>query len=238
MKRNVLKLAFGSILLIAFLTACDNGIFGVKGNGNIVSQEITAADFDGIIANGIGNINIYPAENYKVVVITDSNIQEMIGIESKNNILYIENKSGNYNPTKLTIDVYMPELKYISSEGTGNSKIYSGSIQNLEINISGTGNIDALNYQAEIINLTLSGTGNAAIRASNALTGKISGTGNVDAQNYQVQTADLTLSGTGSAKIWVINTLTGKISGTGNILYKGNPIINVNVTGTGKVKPL
>jgi hypothetical protein len=203
------------------------------GNGNIVSQERTVSDFDGVISCGIGNVNIYPAKNFKVVVITDSNIQDMIGIKSGNGTLHIDNKLGIFIPTELSIDVYMPELKNISSKGTGNIKIHNGSIPDLEMKISGTGNIDAQDYQAETVNLLLTGTGSAKIWVTDTLTGRISGTGNVDAQNYQVQTADLTLTGTGSAKIWVADTLTGRISGTGSIDTQSYQVQTANLTLSG-----
>jgi ABC-type Fe3+-hydroxamate transport system substrate-binding protein len=66
----------------------------INGDGNITSTERIATGFTGIILEGAGNINIYFSENYKVIVTTDSNIQDIVTIEAKNGLLYVDEKRG------------------------------------------------------------------------------------------------------------------------------------------------
>ena len=83
MRINWLISMFLVVVFLTFLNGCplNNQI---KGNGNVVSQERTASNFYNVILDGVGNVNIHNAENYKVTVTTDSNIQDIITIKTKN----------------------------------------------------------------------------------------------------------------------------------------------------------
>jgi hypothetical protein len=176
MKTKKLLFVFLVVVFLGFLNGCPTEI----GNGNVVSQERQASDFSGVTIEGVGNVNIYYAENYKVVVTTDSNIQDIITTKVNGNNLYIDEKNKkNFNPTKLIIDIYMPELRNINLNGVGDINIISGKAFDFRMNLSGVGNIDAQNYEAENVVVTLSGTGDIKTWVTKSLTGKISGVGNV-----------------------------------------------------------
>jgi len=178
--KNIGKYIIIINLIILLSISCDLDD-KINGNGNITNTERVATEFIGIILEGVGNINVYFSENYKVIVTTDSNIQEIITIETRNNFLYIDAIRGKgINPTKLTIDVYLPKLENINLNGAGNVKIINnGNTPNLNLAISGTGNIEAQNYEVENVNTVISGVGDIKTWVKNNLTGNISGVGNV-----------------------------------------------------------
>jgi hypothetical protein len=124
---------------------------GITGNGNVISQERTVEGFNGIVLDGLGNINVHFSENYKVVVTTDSNILDYVIIKTNGNILHIDENSNTngYSPTKLLIDVYMPEIKSIKLSGLGNITMDNGDGENIEINLGGIGDIDISNYKVK-----------------------------------------------------------------------------------------
>ena len=176
------SIAFG-LLIIFFallMTGCVITFSGIEGNGRIVKEERFVDQFDGLVLEGVGNVNIHSAGYYKAVVTTDSNLQDLISVKVKNNILYIDEKnSTGFNPTKLTIDVYLPELKSVGLRGVGNIDIYDGYTSDLEISLSGVGNIDAQDYQVQRADITLSGTGKIKVWATNSLRGSLSGVGDI-----------------------------------------------------------
>jgi len=181
------------------LTSCIYSINGIKGDGNVVSEERAASGFDGISIDGVANVNVHHGEDYSVVVTTDDNLQEFVLVEVRNGVVHISNEPHtNLRPTKLIVDVYLPELESINVRGVGNVKKSDGSASDLKISLSGVGNVDALKYQVENVVITQSGVGNS--------------------------------------KIWATNSLSGSLSGVGNISYKGNPAVDVRVSGVGKVK--
>ena len=189
--KRIVFLLFTSILLLA---SCN--WIGVKGSGNIVCQERTASGFYGLTINGVANVNVQSAEDYKLEVTTDDNLQEYVLVEVKNNILYIDTEPGiNLRPTKLIIDVYLPDLQNISLNGVGNVTIAEGSAADLEISLSGVGNIDAQNYQVQNVAIKHSGVGEAIIWATNSLNGTLSGVGNISYKGNP--TVSVNVSGVG-----------------------------------------
>ena len=191
------KVVFGLFTSMLFLMSCN----GIGGSGNIVHHERTASGFNGLTINGVANVNVQSGEDYKVEVTTDDNLQDYVLVEVKNNILYIDTKPNiNLRPTKLIVDVHLPELQRVNLSGVGNVTLSEGNATDLAITLSGVGNIDA--------------------------------------QNYQVQNVTVEQSGVGDAKIWVTNSMNGTLSGVGDILYKGNPTVNIKVSGVGKVTKL
>ena len=172
MKKNVLVLVLGAIMLTGF-TSCN------MGNGNVISQERTAEGFNGVSLNGVGNVNIYPGESFKVIVITDSNLQDRVETTVNGSSLIISQKNSGFSTTELTINVYLPELKSISLHGAGNININAGNTSELDISLSGTGEIDAQNFQVQNIAIEHSGAGTAKIWATNTLNGNLKGAGKI-----------------------------------------------------------
>jgi hypothetical protein len=176
MKRVVFVL-FTSML---FLTSCIFSFNGIKGDGNVVSQERMASGFYGISIDGAANVNVHHGEDYKVVVTTDNNLQEFVSVEVKNDIVHINTKPNtNLKSTRLIVDVHLPELQSINLKGVGNVKLSDGNASDLQISLSGVGNVDAQNYQVENIVITQSGVGNSKIWVTNSLSGTLSGVGNI-----------------------------------------------------------
>jgi hypothetical protein len=175
----------GSSVLLALIisvgfAACDMGN-NLIGNGNIISQERTAEGFNGIMLNGVGDINVNFAETYKVIVTTDSNIQDIVAVKVDGTYLCIDkiHSHNGLKPTKLVIDVYLPEIKKLNLKGVGNISIDNGVGEDLEISLHGVGNVNASNYQIKKGTVDLSGVGNIKIWATKELNGNLTGVGDI-----------------------------------------------------------
>jgi len=173
MRNKLFSLVLGVIMTMTFFTGCE------MGNGIVTSQERTAEGFSGITLDGLGNVNVHPGKKHKVVVTTDSNLQDRVLITVYGNNLRITQHSGLFNANELTIDVYLPELTSIFLNGAGNFTINSGNASELTFSLSGTGNINAEDFSVQTVNITHSGVGNAKIWATNSLKGTFSGVGNI-----------------------------------------------------------
>ena len=180
MKNNLILLLF-VIVFTLFIVGCGTRNNTVRGNGDVISQERTAINFTGIVHSSVANIEIHPSNAFRVIVTTDSNIQDIVLIEVNNNLLNISMRSNTNvnNITKLTVDIYLPELAIIRSSGVGSINVSSGSSSNLEIVHSGVGNIDAQNFQVENIIITHSGVGRSSVWATSSLSGTLSGVGSI-----------------------------------------------------------
>ena len=159
-------------------------------------QERTASGFYGVSIDGAANVNVHRGEDYKVVVTTDNNLQEFIFVEVENDVVHITTKPNtNLKPTKLIVDVHLPELQSINLKGVGNVKLSEGNASDLKLSLSGVGNVDAQNYQVENIVITQSGVGNSKIWATNSISGTLSGVGNISYKGSP--TVNVNVSGVG-----------------------------------------
>ena len=194
---------FLMIVFIGFLTACHFHI--MTGNGRIVSEERSVdRNFSAVALEGVGTVNIHPGvlymgHSYRVIVTTDSNIQDIVRTDVSGSVLYIDEKShSGFNPTRLIIDVYLPELKSVTLKGVGDIKVSSGNGSNMDVVLSGVGNIYAHNYEVQNADVRLSGTGDVKVWATNTLTGKLSGVGDILYKGSPVNTVNRT--GVGKVK--------------------------------------
>ena len=150
-----------------------------EGDGNIISQERAIEGFDSIVLDGVGDVNIHPGEQYKVVIRTDSNLQDNVIIKVNGSKLHIDQKQKRFNSKEMTIDVYMPELKNVTLNGVGDVKVISGSASKLEISLIGTGSIDVKNYHVENAIVVLSGVGDITLWVTQTLKGEHTGVGDI-----------------------------------------------------------
>ncbi|MCL2190949.1 MAG: DUF2807 domain-containing protein [Treponema sp.] len=181
-KINGRWLALPVILVAGLTVGCviNAGTYNIRGNGNVVGQQRSLQGFDSVVLAGVGNVNIHPGEESRVVVTTDSNIQDFITTDVSGTSLRIgARKNTSFNPTRLTIDVYLPTLRSISLQGVGNFTVGAGEASFLELILDGVGDIDAQNFEAGSVNVNLSGVGDIRAWATNTLTGNLSGVGNV-----------------------------------------------------------
>ena len=171
------------IFIIVLISACcpyANNQTTLRGNGELTSQEKILTAFDNVVLSGVGTANIHFSDEFKIVVNTDSNIQEFISLNINENTLNIsQNSNINLNYTRLVYDIYLPEIKSITTRGAGNINIDSGNATDLEIHISGVGNVNTLNYEVENVYIVLSGVGNARVWATYSIHGRLSGVGDI-----------------------------------------------------------
>ncbi len=64
---------------------------------------------------------------------------------------------------------------------------------------------------------------------------EIDGVGTINAFELEVDKAEVLITGVGEIQVNVIDEIEGLISGNGNIIYRGDPVLNVHITGTGDV---
>jgi hypothetical protein len=88
-----------------------------------------------------------------------------------------------------------------------------------------------------ISNVELTGVGDFLLSGPDQgeLTITLNGVGNIESYELKADTCNIMLTGVGNCKVFVSNLLSGTLSGVGNVYYKGNPSINLNVTGVGRL---
>lgn len=231
---------FSLVMLVLAFGAYSCAGKAVKGDGQIVSEEIPIDIYNEIRVEGAMDIRYEakPDEAAYLRVEADDNIIPLLDIQVKKNKLSVKAKES-INPSRFVIYTNSPSLKYVEAKGASNIYL-KGAIagEQFKLDMRGVGSFDAENVIYERAEFYLHGSGNMSL-GGQVVKGKIEirGNGNVDAFGLVVDELDCQLKGTGNISVHAVDKLSIDIKGTGNIEYKGTPqITKQKISGTGVVE--
>ena len=222
--------------------SCSKDDLCIAAHGNVITKEITMADFSGIEATGNDHVSIIQGDIQKVEVTGHSNIVDKLETDVKNGIWEIELENGCYTgDTELSIEIVVPNMNKIKLEGSGNIEVGDFNDQiDMEVEVVGSGNI-VMQGNTGTVNLfiDIEGSGDISIMKDFAdltmLDIDIDGSGNYEGFNNITDKCSINSTGSGSSNVYVRDLLDVKITGSGNVYYKGNPQINADITGSGEI---
>ena len=216
----------------------------VIGEGDLQTETRNITDFSGVSASIGGKIYYKIDPVYKVEIIAQRNILDVIQATKSNGHLILKIKDGVRvkSNEEITVNISAPTADYLHLSGTGDLAVI-GNINtlNLDMDISGTGNITVQSATVtDKINANISGTGDITIQSGVAKNEdlRISGSGKLFIDGVIAEKATTTISGSGDMQVNLSQALDATISGSGSVYYRGHPLISTSISGSGKVKPL
>jgi hypothetical protein len=229
-----------SVVLISALVLLTTSCEKIDGDGPVVTETRDVSGFSGIDFRIAGDVYFKKDSVYKVEVSAQQNILDKLDTYISEGNLVIKPRNGIHirSYKDVTVLVSGPELNRLRVSGSGNistgDAFTTGSI---DMDVSGSGKITVADMTADYADLKISGSGDIKIQ-NGAITEekiKISGSGSIDLSNVTAIKATTTTSGSGDIRLQVSESLNATISGSGSVYYKGNPIIDTKISGSGKV---
>jgi len=241
------------------LTSCFDDFICIRGDGYIETERRRVTQFSKIENSTEFDIVYSRNDTAGISIVADRNIIDNIVTETSGSTLEIKTvpRHACFNYTQRpVIHVSSQELNSVILSGSGNLLADSMEGNLVTVKISGSGDIKADHISCNDLVVLLSGSGTITLDDTECTTAdafisgsgniqldgtcerstlKISGSGNIHADNFISGTASVTISGSGNALTYVLERLTGFISGSGNIYVKGDPDIDVSVSGSGRV---
>ena len=189
----------------------------VHGNGKIQTQSFSRSNFDSVSVSGGWRVDIRQSETFSVTIDTDENLFSYLDIYVDDGTLYIGFQRGySIDRTHCRALITMPVLTKLTMTGSITGTISSFNMPGHTMSVAVAGSGDVVAHTITVKNLKL----------------KISGSGSFEATGKaQYLEGDIS----GSAKVWVTDFLAVHISGSGSIGYKGNPIIDRRISGSGRL---
>ncbi len=209
---------FSLFLLLPVLgTGCHHGRFAqLKGNGKRELQKRQVAAFSSISANGAFTIEVTCQKEPSLEIEGDENVLDFVKTEVGSNILRLEN-SQNYDVSEpIRVRISVPNLEGLAVNGAGHIDVKGLKNDKFEIDTNGAPSI------------TVAGTTKMVDIAAN-------GAGKVDAQNLHATRAVVDARGVAKVDLDVSDQLDVEISGPSSVTYNGNPTVNKNIHGPGKL---
>lgn len=226
--------------LIAVCSSCVLFIDGVVGKGQIVQENIPVTQFNTILASSSAEVTVVEGTTFEVSLSDYENLIEYWDIKVVENTLLIQTKPfSSLVNSKAKVAIVMPaELKEVKLAGSGSIKLNDAFPTVEKASVSGSGDITGnVSTAYNILTLGISGSGSISFSGTaEELKAVTSGSGNMKLSGLQAKNATCTITGSGSMYVSVVEQLKAVVSGSGSVIYSGNPTVDVQITGSGKVR--
>ncbi|MDE5419932.1 DUF2807 domain-containing protein [Labilibaculum sp. DW002] len=225
------------LVFISFLFVLPAQADGIKGNGNVQSEEREVSSFETIKVNGAFTIYLSQDDDYSLKVVADENLLDIIKTKVKGDVLYISTEKSIYKSKEMKLYIGFKHLSGLKANGAISLKSDQMlRFDELDIEINGASTAE---LQLTANRLSIDNSGASTIK----LAGKceevsidISGAGSVSAYDLVAKKGSIDISGVGSGKVCVKDDLRVNISGIGSVKYKGEPKITSDISFLGSLK--
>lgn len=234
------------LILLAFcfpllLNAQWNSRTKVKGNGNMITKNISTSDYDQIAVSGFFEVELVSGEEGKITLQAEENFVEYIIIKVENNTLKmsVENEVS-LNPSrghKVLITVPFESLTAVSLAGSGGirgkNKIKAAEFKTT---LSGSGDIHLDIDGKEVIG-EVTGSGDMVLKGqSEEFKCTVTGSGDLNATGLESANVTAKVTGSGDCSVYCTASLEARVTGSGDISYYGDPKKkDTKVTGSGDI---
>jgi hypothetical protein len=222
------------LLPLVWLTSCYEEDPGPRQQDD---RSYAVVDFDRIEAGDALILDIKYSENFSIAASGDRRNLDDLQVVKNGNSLVIKFNHFEKRQYATYVTITLPVLYGVDFSGAVNAQVSGFTpVNRLDISLSGA-SLTQLSLDATEIHFSLSGASQLRLNGEGQLLeGNISGASILTAFEYLTEKAELTVSGASNAKVTVANQLNGTVSGASSVLYRGNPDVAVDVTGSSMVK--
>lgn len=214
----------------------------IRGNGNVISKEVTTSDYESISVAGFFCVTLVEGKEGKISVKGEENLLEFIVIETNGTELKIRTEKGyNLIPSrkqKIEITVPVEAIEKVSLAGSG--KIIANftlKSSDFKATLAGSGDIK-LFVNSQNVEANVAGSGDIELSGKTKnLKVNVAGSGDIKAFELQSENSKATVSGSGNISTNCSEYIEARVAGSGDIEYKGKPkIVDTKVAGSGKIR--
>jgi hypothetical protein len=190
---------------------------GIRGNGNIKTDERTVSAFANIDASGAFQIdwqNGAPA----LRIITDENLLPLIDSHVSSDTLHLRTREQVWPTHGIKVVISSPTR--IGARIRGTVKLAANQMTGPRFALEATG-ASRVTLEGSIDELFVDMTGASELNAS----------------RLQTKTTEISTTGAAGAEVAVADTLKAAITGAGKVTYSGNPkTIERHIVGAGSIR--
>lgn len=232
-----------SVLLLAaamLLASCTYYLESTIGTGKIVSQEIPVENFTAINLASSADVEIVKGSKLEVTLSDYNNLIDLWDIEVENHTLMIQTKPHtSISNSKAMVRLVLPDNLYeLKICGSGDIKVLDSFAMLEEAAISGSGSINCkqpTNYDE--LKLSIMGSGSLYLKGTaSSLKTITTGSGEMYLSDMDAKEVFCTATGSGNTYVNAMDYLNVLISGSGDVYYSGNPVVDVQATGSGRLR--
>jgi len=228
------------LVVMVLLSGCTGRT--IRGTGDMVSRTFQFDNFSALNLNVPFIVIWQEGQQTSVAVEMQENLFEHLQVFVQGGALFIESRRQfEVNPPNIPrIYITSPQLVELSSNAAISTEGWDMvSTEKFAMNLSGGAIVNVpLNVNLLEINIDDGGAYLTLTGSANNTNIVIEGGVNISALDLQTANSRIELTGGGIIDIAVSDTLDVTINGAGFIRYRGNPIVNRNITGFGTVSSI
>lgn len=236
--KTTMKFTAILVLLLTTTSCFVEGLTGVRGNRNVISENRTThQDFDEIkVQQGI-HVYLTQGNNSELRVEADENIMDLLVTEVRNNQLKIYFEKNVYKAKARNVYLTVDELSKIrTSSGAHVKSENTFSAGTLDLDSSSGSSIKLYVAADEVNSSCSSGASIALFGKTKSFSASASSGSSIDADELQTGDAYAKASSGANINVNVSGKLTAKASSGGDIDYEGNPdSVNKDTSSGGSV---
>ena len=210
-----------SLLPIVLAVTAAGCVFspGIRGSGNVVSEQRTVNGFTAVSLEGSGRLTIAQGETESLAITADDNLMPYLTSEIKDGQLTLGTKNNeNIDPSKDV--VYKLTMKNVSAIG-----------------LAGSGSVDAKGIHAERLKIVVAGSGGMSVAGTAAQQEiTLAGSGEFRGDDLKSKVVTIQIAGSGGAALNVSEKLEASIAGSGGITYRGDAAVTRHILGSGTIE--
>jgi hypothetical protein len=197
-----------------------------------------------------------------VLVVGNENIIEKLELNVEGGVLQLRLEPGSYLNYDLEVRITVPDIESAALLGSRDIRIGTFvGLDDLRIELDGSGDIvtneESVLESTTTMNMVLDGSGdidlkvkaaelNAALQGSGdidfigvaeTLKAELDGSGDIRAYDLKMVDAEAVLDGSGSIRLFVTDHLRANLDGSGDITYRGAPVVEQTLDGSGTISP-
>jgi hypothetical protein len=214
----------------------------VKGNGNIVSREVSVSTFVRLHLGCRGIVELHQSDEEKVIIETDENLLDCFAATNAGRTLFVSTEENLRRPvfTSCVVKVFLRQMNILYVRNDGGNVICPGEItltEPLKVTVQTVGQTE-LWLNAPSVKMLCQANGNTLLKGSVAnLEIKNQSEGDFDAS--QLKAGELSIKNMAEGNVWLHADNAIRIAhyGEGFIHYTGDAVVkDIKQYGSGEVK--
>ena len=213
-----------AVVSILVLTGCEIDGFtisagGVRGRGEIISEDFEVASFDRLRVDGAYEIIWREHDDHLITVTMFENFFDYFEVNVTGDVLHLSSRRS-FNISRGNtprVYIYSPAITAVDIRGA--SQLADWDVVNsetFEIVVAGAASMD-LTFNSEFVDVDIAGAADLGLFG-------------------EINEASLNIAGASTVDIDVINTLTVDVAGASTVTYGGNPEVTRRIAGVGSVR--
>ena len=229
------KIIIAVSFIILSLSSCRLGFnepYPLSSSNNVVEEVIPLQNFNRLEMGNAFKVYVKRGNNFSIIAKGDDyDIRDLEALVT-NGLLKLRYKNYVARRYQMIVYITMPHLVEANFSGAVWADITNFNENEMFINASGATDI-FIDSDAKYWEIDLSGASNLEVLGSGRdLFLEASGSSDVRLSNLRVDNIGLDLSGASRAWLFAYNEILGRASGSSEVRFRGNPLVDISLSGS------